>query len=83
MDFCCKRSPKEFERSALEWFWYWSNSTKYQGSRPFWHLELSKLAKVTWTQHGRKSGADEVLPQVDLAPAQMLNFSWAEPITLN
>ena len=29
-------------------------------------LELSKPAKVAWTQHGRKSEANEVLPEVDL-----------------
>ena len=40
------------------------------------------IAKVTWTQHGRKSGA-KVLPEVDLGPVQMPNFSWAEPNTLN
>ena len=28
------------------------------------HLELSKPTKVTWTQHGSKSEANEVLPDV-------------------
>ena len=42
LDFCCKRSCREFERSVLEWFWYWSNSTKYRGPRPFRALKTSK-----------------------------------------
>ena len=58
LDFGCKRSSKEFEQSVLEWFWYWSNLTKYRGPRP--------IIKVAWTQHGRKSEANEVLPEVDL-----------------
>ena len=42
LDFCWKRSSREFERSVLEWFWHWSNSTKYRGSIPFRALKTNK-----------------------------------------
>ena len=34
-----------------------------------------KTSKSNLTQHGRKSGANKVLPEVDLGPVQMPNFS--------
>ena len=63
LDFCCKRSSWKFGRSFLEWFWYWNNSTKYRGPRPFRAL---KTSKSNLNKHGRKSEANEVLPGLDL-----------------